>query len=132
MDRRTILCASGALLLPTLVPKAQAREQLKSRHIKGHNMYIVELTYQRPMEAIEAQLQAHRRFLDKYYERGVLLASGPKNPRDGGVIIAGGHVSRAELDAILAEDPFHQHALASYRVIEFNAVKMSAAMANVQ
>lgn len=95
-------------------------------------MYIIELTYQQPMEAIEAQLQAHRNFLDKYYERGVLLASGPKNPRDGGIIIASGHVSRTVLDAILAEDPFHQRSLASYRVTEFNAVKLSPAMANVQ
>lgn len=86
-------------------------------------MYIVELTYLQPMSAIDAQLQAHRAFLATQYERGLFIASGPKNPRDGGVIVVSGKVSRAELDALIALDPFHIHGLADYRVIEFSPVK---------
>jgi uncharacterized protein YciI len=94
-------------------------------------MYIVELTYRKPLEAIEAQLEAHRGFLDKQYARGVFLASGPKNPRDGGVIIANGRISRAEMDEILAQDPFQQCGLAIYRVIDFMPVKFHPALADV-
>ena len=86
-------------------------------------MYIVELTYTQPMSAIDAHLEAHRQFLATQYERGLFLASGPKQPRDGGVIIAAGKVSRDELDAILAQDPFHIHGLADYRVVVFDPVK---------
>lgn len=86
-------------------------------------MYIVELSYLKPLNAIEIQLEAHRSFLDEQYANEVFLASGPKNPRDGGVILVSGRVSRAELDAILARDPFYQHGLAAYRITEFAPVK---------
>lgn len=86
-------------------------------------MYIVELTYIQPLEAIEDHTDAHRRFLDTYYVQGLFLASGPKIPREGGIIVASGRLNRAELDAILAQDPFHAHGLASYRVTEFSPAK---------
>ncbi|CAM3945374.1 YciI family protein [Kerstersia gyiorum] len=94
-------------------------------------MYVIELTYQKPLEAIEAQLEAHRRYLDLQYERGVFLASGPKNPRDGGIILATGKLARAELDDLLLQDPFQQHGLASYRVIEFSPVKFHPVLNSV-
>ncbi|WP_296652599.1 YciI family protein [Paraburkholderia sp.] len=86
-------------------------------------MYIVELSYLKPLDAIEVQLEAHRSFLDAQYANEVFLASGPKNPRNGGVILVSGRIARAELDAILACDPFHQHGLAAYHVTEFAPVK---------
>ena len=94
-------------------------------------MYVVELTYLKPLDAIETHLEAHRQYLDAQCAREVFLASGPKNPRDGGVILASGKVSRPELDAILEQDPFRQHGLASYRVIDFAAVKSHPALAGV-
>ncbi|WP_273792652.1 YciI family protein [Brucella anthropi] len=86
-------------------------------------MFVVTLTYLKPLEEIERHLQAHREFLDRQYADCVFLASGPKNPRDGGVILASGKVSKSELDAILRLDPFRQHGLATYDVIEFTPVK---------
>ncbi|ODP32993.1 YciI family protein [Pandoraea sp. ISTKB] len=86
-------------------------------------MYIVELTYLQPVSAVDVQLEAHRAFLSTQYEREVFIASGPKDPREGGIIVVSGKVSREELDAIIAQDPFHIHGLASYRVITFNPVK---------
>ncbi|AEI82960.1 hypothetical protein CNE_BB2p01490 (plasmid) [Cupriavidus necator N-1] len=69
-------------------------------------MFIVELTYTQPLNAIEARLSEHRRFLDAQYARGLFLVSGPKNPRDGGVILVSGLIARNELDKLLREDPF--------------------------
>lgn len=86
-------------------------------------MFVISLTYQKPMEEVEAQIAAHREFLDRNYAAGVFLASGPKNPRVGGVILASGKVSREQLDGLLAEDPFHVHALARYEVTEFTPSK---------
>ena len=51
-------------------------------------MFVLELTYTAPMDAVDAALEAHRAWLDEQYGKGVFLASGPKNPRDGGVILA--------------------------------------------
>jgi uncharacterized protein YciI len=86
-------------------------------------MYIVNLNYLKPVSEVDTHVVAHRAFLDEYYARGVFIASGPRNPRDGGVIIASSHASRAELDDILAKDPFSQHGIASYQVTEFVPTK---------
>jgi hypothetical protein len=39
------------------------------------------------------------------------------------VILASGKVSKSELDAILRLDPFRQHGLATYDVVEFTPAK---------
>ena len=41
-------------------------------------------------------------------------------PRDGGIILAVGK-SRPEIEAIVHEDPFFEHGLADFRIIEFKA-----------
>lgn len=94
-------------------------------------MFVVSLSYQKPIEEIEAQIVPHRDYLDRYYAEGVFLASGAKTPRTGGVILASGKVSRERLDAILAEDPFHQHGIADYEVIEFSPTKHAPALADL-
>jgi uncharacterized protein YciI len=88
-------------------------------------MFVVSLTYQKPMEEVENLIAAHRDFLDRNYELGIFLASGPKNPRVGGVILASSKVSREQLEEILSEDPFHVHALARYEVTEFTPSKFA-------
>ena len=83
-------------------------------------MFVIELIYKAPLADIDAHIAAHVRFLKKYYSAGNFLVSGRKIPRDGGIILAVGR-SREEIDGILAEDPFHKHGLADFRVIEFRA-----------
>ncbi|MBB5701340.1 uncharacterized protein YciI [Ochrobactrum daejeonense] len=91
-------------------------------------MFIVNLTYIKPLEEIEVHLEAHREFLDRQYAAGIFLASGPKNPRDGGIILVSGEVSRSELDKMLSRDPFWQHQLARYEVTEFMPVKYASGL----
>lgn len=88
-------------------------------------MFIIELTYKKDMSFVEKHLEAHRAFLDEYYAKGVLVASGPKNPRDGGVIMAR-EMDRSELEKILALDPFWKEEIASFRITEFAVTKRSA------
>jgi uncharacterized protein YciI len=83
-------------------------------------MFVIELIYKASLEDIDAHMAAHVRFLNKYYAAGNLLVSGRKIPRDGGIILAVGK-SREEIEAIVREDPFHQHGLADFRIIEFRA-----------
>lgn len=86
-------------------------------------MLIILLTYTAPLERIDACVAAHRTWLQQCYADGVFLASGPQVPRSGGAILAHG-LSRAELEARLAQDPFAQAGVAAYQVIEM-AVGMS-------
>lgn len=79
-------------------------------------MFVVSLTYHQPIGVVDALTESHKDWLKKYYAQGVFIASGRKVPRTGGIILAKS-ITRAELDNILAEDPFN--AVANYNVIEF-------------
>lgn len=83
-------------------------------------MFVIELVYKAPLEAIDARMPAHMRFLKKYYASGHFLVSGRKVPRDGGIIVAVG-TSRQEIEEIIQEDPFVTARLADYRIVEFRA-----------
>ena len=83
-------------------------------------MFVIELIYKADLTRIDAQMRAHVRFLKKYYAAGNFLVSGRKIPRDGGIILAVAD-SRSRIEAIIAEDPFHTHGLADFRIIEFRA-----------
>lgn len=91
-------------------------------------MYIVILTYKKPIEEIERLTVPHRAFLDTLYADGVLLISGPQIPRTGGVLVARGGRSGEELMNILKADLFYTEGIADYQVIEFNPVKHHAAL----
>jgi uncharacterized protein YciI len=79
-------------------------------------MYIINLTYHKPLDEVETLLPAHRQWLQKNYQQGIFLASGRKEPRTGGIILAKG-IERSTLNTILAADPFN--AVANYDVTEF-------------
>jgi uncharacterized protein YciI len=83
-------------------------------------MFVVELVYKVDLREIDAHMAAHVRFLNKYYASGHFLVSGRKIPRDGGIILAVGK-DRKEIEAIVTEDPFYEHGLAEFRIIEFRA-----------
>ncbi|GAA2315299.1 YciI family protein [Streptomyces hawaiiensis] len=90
-------------------------------------MFVLELTYTAPLEAVDAVLKDHVDWLDEQYRQGVFLASGRKNPRDGGVIIAVAG-DRARIEAITAEDPFVVAGVCAYRVTEFAATRTAPAL----
>jgi uncharacterized protein YciI len=83
-------------------------------------MFVIELIYKADLAAIDAHMAAHVRFLKKYYAAGNFLVSGRKIPRDGGIILAVAR-TRKHIEAIVEEDPFCEHGLADFRIIEFRA-----------
>ena len=91
-------------------------------------MYIVSLHYIRPLAELELHLAAHRAWLDQHYAANLILASGPKVPRSGGVILVRA-MPRAQLDALLAGDPFALAGIATHDVTEFNATRQHPALA---
>jgi uncharacterized protein YciI len=81
-------------------------------------MFVVLLTYQRPLEELDAAMRAHVAYLEEGYRAGLLLASGRQVPRQGGVILAVAP-SRAVIEAYMQRDPFVRDKLASFEVVEF-------------
>lgn len=90
-------------------------------------MFIVLLTYTKPLEVVDALVPAHREFLQRMYQAGTFLLSGRKEPRTGGVILANA-TSPEALQAVLAQDPFQMHGVATYQVIEFIPTMAAAAL----
>lgn len=85
-------------------------------------MFIVNLTYKVPVSEVEKYQQAHREYLDYYYKLGLILASGPLNPRTGGVILAMTQ-DREYLESILQKDPYYLAEVTDYSLTEFVPVK---------
>ena len=84
--------------------------------------FVVELTYIAPLSAIDAVLAEHRAFLQAGYDQGLLLCSGPQEPRTGAILVARAP-SRDDLKAFFRADPFQSRNLAKYRFVEFTPVK---------
>jgi uncharacterized protein YciI len=97
------------------------------RNRQGANVFVVTLSYTAPMEQVDALLTEHRAWLDEQYAAGVMLVSGAKVPRTGGILLVGG-VDRAGLDALLAQDPFAKGGVAVYDVVEFSATKTATGL----
>ncbi len=81
-------------------------------------MFLILLTYKKPLEEIDEFLSAHTSFLDTYYSQKKFIFSGRRNPRTGGVILVNVE-SLEEMHRIIAEDPFYRNGLADYEIIEF-------------
>ena len=84
-------------------------------------MYIIFVNYKVPFAEVEKHLETHRAFLREQYAKGNLLASGPRRPRTGGIIIAK-ELAKEEIAAIIAQDPFKINQVADYEVMEFDPV----------
>jgi uncharacterized protein YciI len=90
-------------------------------------MFIVELTYTAPLERIDALIPDHVAWLKGGYASGNLLASGRKEPRDGGVLVLNAP-DRAAVEALVAKDPFHVAGVAEYRITQFHATMTAPAL----
>lgn len=92
-------------------------------------MFVILITYTRPIEEIVAKTDEHRAWLQQHVDSGLLIATGPMVPRTGGVLLARGGSTKDELESLFKADPFRIHDLATYRVIEFSPVKFNPALA---
>lgn len=91
-------------------------------------MFVLELTYTAPVERVDELMEAHVAWLDAQYEAGVFIASGRKQPRDGGVILAVAD-DRGRIEEIAAADPFTVAGVCAYRITEFVATKTAPGLA---
>jgi len=89
--------------------------------------YVLESQFQKPFETFGEIVPQHRAWLQHWYDKGVLLCSGPKSDKSGGIII-GRAEDVSSLQALVAGDPYHCNGLAHYRISEFDAAKQAAVL----
>ncbi|WP_044640921.1 YciI family protein [Risungbinella massiliensis] len=85
-------------------------------------MFLAILNYKVPLTEVDRHVQDHRDYLDTLYAKGKLIVSGPQEPKTGGVILFAVS-SQAEVDEMIANDPYFVRGIATYQVIQFHPVK---------
>jgi uncharacterized protein YciI len=85
-------------------------------------MYAVGIIrYRRPLEDVIVHQDAHRAYLRDLKSKGIVIASGPMNPRSGGLLLLRVADDDLEaLDAVRDNDPFVQNGVAQYELIGWN------------
>jgi uncharacterized protein YciI len=80
-------------------------------------MYALAIVrYRKPLEEVLKVVDAHRAYLHDLKAKGLLLASGPLDPRSGGALLLR-VPDVAALDAIRDGDPFTKAACAQYELL---------------
>jgi uncharacterized protein YciI len=82
-------------------------------------VFIISITYKKHREELDVHMEDHMAYVRRQYAKGHFLASGRKIPRTGGIILSNVN-TRAQLDEIIQQDPFYQHQLVDFEVIEFS------------
>lgn len=98
--------------------------------INKKSIFIISLTYKMNLEDLEPYVAAHRSYLDTGYRKGFLIASGPKNPKVGGFILAK-FASYEDAELFMIDDPYVVNDLVSYEITEFMPVKWNEAFAPI-
>lgn len=80
--------------------------------------FVVEIVYIRPLDEVLALTERHRAYLQTGYERGLLLISGPQEPRVGGILVMRGK-SLDIVSDFCSQDPYAVGGVATHRIIEF-------------
>jgi uncharacterized protein YciI len=81
-------------------------------------VFVLLVTYRAPLERIDELRPRHVAYLQRHYGDGTFLVSGRQRPPAGGVIVAA-DVDRAELERIIATDPYVTEGAADYTIVEF-------------
>ena len=77
------------------------------------------IRYRRPIEEVLAHHEAHRAYLQGLKEEGVLVASGPLEPRFGGALLlrVPDATARQAMDRVRDNDPYSQAGVAQYELL---------------
>ncbi|MEH3108417.1 MAG: YciI family protein [Sphingomonas fennica] len=90
---------------------------------------VVALDYVAPLAELDAAMDDHVAWLEAGYAEGVILASGRKVPRTGGIILFRGAADAVE--PLVATDPFVARGLATAAVTPFVASMAAPALADL-
>lgn len=80
-------------------------------------MYAIAIVrYRKPLEEVLQFVDDHRAYLRDLKAKGILLASGPLDPRHGGALLLR-VPEAAALDGLRDADPFVQRGVAQYELL---------------
>lgn len=83
-------------------------------------MFILISRFQKPIDEVNRSFALHSAWVQRHYESGRFLVSGPRDLVIGGIIVARAS-SEQELREVLTTDPYEQKGLAEYEIFAFEA-----------
>jgi uncharacterized protein YciI len=86
-------------------------------------MYAIALIrYRRPLEEVIEVTEQHRGYLRELEDEGILIASGPMDPRSGSILLlrVDDDDVNGVLDRVRDGDPYVTFGLAQYELIAWN------------
>ncbi len=80
---------------------------------------IAVIRYRKPLEEVLKHVDEHRAYLRDLKARGTLLASGPMDPRHGGILLLRAPEDGADATwlAVRDGDPYTRQAVAQYELL---------------
>lgn len=84
--------------------------------------FIIHIDFKVLFETFGEAVPRHRAFLQDGYDQGLLLMSGPREPRTGGIVIARAG-SLEHVETFFSKDPYKREGLATHSFQEFTPVK---------
>ncbi|MEO7043170.1 MAG: YciI family protein [Gemmatimonadaceae bacterium] len=87
-------------------------------------MYAIAIIrYRRPLEEVVTVTDKHRAYLSSLFEAGIVLASGPLDPRSGGALLLRVPDASVQesLDAVRDNDPYVKTGMAQYEILPWAA-----------
>lgn len=104
----TLACVFGATA-------AHAGDQAAA----GTRMFVIDTHYIVDPAKAGPHKESHKKWVEKYTANGTFLYAGPKDDKNGGVIIIDGS-DRSQVAKIMAEDSFVKEGIVSLKITEFN------------
>ena len=86
-------------------------------------MYALAIVrYRRPTDEVLDHYEAHHAYLQLLKKEGVLVASGPLEPRFGGALLlrVPDDTARKAMDWVRDNDPYVKAGVAQYELLEWN------------
>ncbi len=94
---------------------------MKKTFVVFMKYFIINLQYTKPIAEVAEITPEHRAYLKINYDAGILLFSGPRVPRIGGVLFAKAE-DASIIEKMIAADPFKTKGIAEYEIIEIAPV----------
>lgn len=89
--------------------------------VRSSLMYALAIIrYRKPLEEVQVVTPEHRAYLGRLRDEGILIASGPLEPRSGGALLLrvpeGADVATT-LDSVRDGDPYVKRGMAQYELL---------------
>ncbi|MDP4290092.1 MAG: YciI family protein [Bacteroidota bacterium] len=94
-------------------------------------MFIKLLSYKANLTQVDQNLPAHNQYLQKNYEKGGFICSGPRIPGTGRVILCRAQNEKVVLE-IIKEDTFIADGVADYELVQFSTADFAKELADLQ